>query len=43
MLQYFFAKVGIENFIFNFPHFEGQISVNIKLAYIKVKELDITH
>jgi hypothetical protein len=39
----FNEKTGIENLMFNFPHFEGQIQVDSTLACIKLQDLDIAH
>jgi hypothetical protein len=39
----FGAKVNTKDLTFNFPHFEGDISVNIMPACIKVQELEIAH
>jgi len=38
----FSAKVGTKDLTFNFPHFNGQISIDTTHARIKVQELEIT-
>jgi hypothetical protein len=35
------AKVSIKDLTINFPHFEGQIQVDITPTCIKVQDLDI--
>ncbi len=37
----FSVEVSTNDLTFNFPHFEGQISINIMPTHIKVQELDI--
>ncbi len=37
----FGAKVNTKDFMFNFPHYEGEISVDTTLACIKIQELEI--
>jgi len=39
----FGAKVSTKDFMFNFPHFEKLIPVDITLAHIRVQKLDIVH
>jgi hypothetical protein len=36
----FGAKVDTKDFMFNFPHFEGEISVDTTLACIQIQELE---
>ncbi len=39
----FGAKVDIEDLMFNFQHFKGQILVETMFICIKVEDLDIAH
>jgi hypothetical protein len=37
----FGAKVSAKDLTFNFPHFEGKISIDITPTHIKIQKLEI--